>query len=242
MAENSWPFYGVESTETQFSKLMRAMADSGITSGLAIAPSSGMGVGVASGFALVRGLAYENTSTKTLTHSAAPAAGQTRLDQYILKLDQTANTISALIKAGTANTSGGALPSLQQDETIYEFPIGHATVASGTAAITAGMITEYRPSPGQRILVNTQARRPTASSANGALFFNTTTKHLEWSDGTNWVDLFDLSNTSGTLPVNRGGTGQITAKAALQALGIYVQPTAPAHVKGRVWIPGTAPD
>lgn len=242
MAENSWPFYGVESTETQFSKLMRAMAESGITSGLAITPSAGMGVSIAAGFGLVRGLAYENTSGKTLTHGAAPAAGQTRLDQYILKLDQSANSITAQIKAGTANTSGGALPALQQDETVYEFPIGHATVAAGTAAITAGMISEYRPTPGNRVLVNTQARRPTAASVNGALFFNTTTKHLEWSDGANWVDLFDLSNTTGTLPVNRGGTGVVTAKLALQALGIYIQPAAPAHFKGRVWIPGTAPD
>lgn len=241
MAENAWPFYGVESTEVQFSKLMRAMAASGIVSGLAITPSAGMQAAIALGFGLVRGLAYENTSSKVLTaHAAAPPAGQTRLDQYILKLDQDANTITAQVKTGTASTGGGALPALTQNETVYEFPIGHAAIPAGAAAVTAGMITEYRPPIGDRVIKNTQARRPTAASANGALFFNTTTKHLEWSDGTNWIDLFDAANASGVLAVALGGTGVQGYKALRDALDIRVQPTDPGHKAGRVWIPGTS--
>jgi hypothetical protein len=46
---------------------------------------------------------------------------------------------------------------------------------------------------------------------------------------------------AGVLTPAQGGTGQTTTKAALRALGIYVQPTAPAHAVGRVWIPGTEP-
>lgn len=43
-------------------------------------------------------------------------------------------------------------------------------------------------------------------------------------------------NITGTLPVNQGGTGATNAAAALQALGIYVQASAPSHSNGRVWI------
>ncbi|AWY05707.1 minor tail protein [Microbacterium phage Percival] len=44
------------------------------------------------------------------------------------------------------------------------------------------------------------------------------------------------SNITGTLPINQGGTGATNAAEALQALGIFVQATAPAHANGRVWI------
>ena len=216
----------------------------------------------------------------------------------ILRLDQTANTITAVVKAGTANTSGGALPSLTQNETTWELLIGIVTVAAGTAAITSGMINALRPSTGLRVYPYETAKRPTPSE-EVALGVDTSQKSIElWLSGT-WIELTTLANMTGTLALNkggtgattaaaartnlgaaaashthtksqitdfpatmpptahshsadditsgvldvaRGGTGQATVKAALQALGIYVQPTAPAHKKGRVWIPGTAPD
>jgi hypothetical protein len=45
-----------------------------------------------------------------------------------------------------------------------------------------------------------------------------------------------LDETPGTLSISKGGTGATTAMAALNALGIFVQPDAPANVAGRVWI------
>lgn len=242
MAEASWPFYGTETNETQFSKWARTLGDSGIATGLAINPGSGLQVTVGIGSGLVRGIYYENNSSaKALTIGAAPGtSGQTRRDAVILKLDQTANTITALIKAGTANSSGGALPALTQDETTYELLIGEVRVAQGTASISAGMITEYKPQIGNRILVNTEARKPTAASASGAIFFNTTTQQIEYSDGATWSGIITVSTLTGVLPIAKGGTAVTTYKALREALDIYVQPTAPAHKAGRVHIPGTA--
>lgn len=243
MAEQSWPFYGAETNETQFSQWARTLGDSGIASGLALSAPGGMAVRVAPGFGLVRGVFYNNDANKDLTIGAAPAtAGQTRLDAIVLRLDQTANTIVAAVKAGTANTSGGSLPSLTQTETTFELLIGTVSVAQGVAAITSGMVTELRPQIGNRVLVNTQARRPTAASANGALFFNTTTKQMEYSDGSSWSALITVDVLTGVLPLAKGGTAVTTYKALRDALDIRVQPTDPGHKKGRVWIPGTALD
>ena len=241
MAEASWPFYGVETNETQFSKWARTLGYSGVNTGLTTTPGSGMAVIVDAGSALVRGVFYENDANKTLTVGVAPASGA-RKDAVILRLDQTANTITLVLKAGSANGSGGALPSLTQNETTWELVIGQVTVTAGVAAITSGMITAILPSIGLRVLhYPDAARRPTPAEPV-ALGVNYGTKALEIFTGGAWSSLQDVGLLSGTLSVNKGGTGQVTAKAALQTLGIYVQPTAPAHEKGRVWIPGTAPD
>lgn len=241
MAEASWPFYGAETNETQFSKWASTLVESGIASGLAIAPGSGMAVTVAIGSAVVRGVFYENnTAAKTLAVGAAPASG-TRRDYVILRLDQSANTITVLVKAGTANTSGGTLPSLTQNDTTWEIALAIITVAAGTAAISGAMIDELKPTTGLRVLPYITADRPTPGAGRLAIGLDLTAKRIEFWDGSSWTSLFDLANMSGTLGLTQGGTGQTSAKAALRALGIYVQPTAPAHAPGRVWIPGTEP-
>lgn len=241
MAEASWPFYGVETNETQFSKWARTLVNSGISSGLAVVAGTGLQVLVAIGSAVVRGVYYENDAQRALAIGAAPAAGNTRLDAVVLRLDQTANTITVAVKAGTANNSGGALPALTQNETTWEMLIATVTVASGTATINNGMILEHRPSTGLRVLnYDSDARRPTPADPV-ALGLQTTAKRLDLWIGGAWVSLLDVANLTGILPPEKGGTGAASAKAGLRALGIYVQPTAPAHAVGRVWIPGTEP-
>ena len=241
MAEASWPFYGVETNETQFSKWARALAFSGIVTGLALTPGTGMQVIIGIGQGLVRGVFYENDANKTLTIGAAPSAGNTRLDAIILRLDQTANTITAAVKAGAANNSGGVLPALTQNETTWELLIGIVTVASGTAAISAGMINALRPSTGLRVYPYKTAQRPTPAE-DVALGLDTDAKRLHlWASGA-WVNLFDFANIAGILAVTQGGTGVQSYKALREALDIRVQPGDPGHKKGRVWIPGTALD
>lgn len=240
MAEASWPFYGKETNEVQFSKWARSLADSGIVSGLAFSTPGGMVVRAASGQALVRGVFYENGDNKDLTVGAAPTTtGQTRLDAVVLRLDQNADSIILAVKPGTANTSGGALPALTQNETVYELLVGTVSVANGVAAITSSMVTELRPSVGERVGVGPSTRQPTAAAYGEGLWFDVTTKQVEYSDGTTWTSLFTTDNITGILSIAKGGTGVQAYKALREALDIYVQPTAPAHKAGRVWIPGT---
>ena len=248
MAEASWPFYGAETNEAQFSKWASTLVESGIASGMAVTAGSVMQVLVGIGSGIVRGVFYENnTAAKALAIGAAPAAGLTRRDYIVLRLDQTANTITAAVRAGTANGSGGALPTLTQNDTTWEIAIAIVTVASGAASVTNAMIDELKPSTGLRALPYATGDRPTPPTGSPVLGLDLTTKRLELWDGTTWVGLFDLANIAGVLSLAKGGLGVAVVDnasriAALNALGIYPgNTTAPdASEDNRLWFRASA--
>lgn len=225
MAEASYPFENTDVTESQFSAWAAALAGTGVVSGLAVAPQSGMNIALASGEALVRGVYYANDATKTLAVSAAPAAGNTRQDYVVLHLDTAANTVTAEVKAGTANTSGGVLPSLVQTATEWEHPIAKVTVAAGTAAITGGMLVALNHDQGRSVYTWTVATAVPTPSAPVALGFNRTDKTWWLWNGSTW------SQFGNTIPWE-----SVTGKPAT------FPPTTPvdaATVNGRDWDHGT---
>jgi len=228
MAENAYPFYGVETNETQFANWASLLAGSGIATGLAVTAGSGMSVNVAAGTALIRGVYYENTATKNLAIEAAPASG-TRTDGVVLRLDQTANTVTAVVKSGST--------AVTQNDTTWEVLIATVAVSAGTAAITSGMITLRKPRIGLRVFDYTNvADRPAGVSGIPALAINTSTKMIDLWNGSAWSNLLDAANLSGVVPLSKGGTGATTRVAALNALGIFPQSTDPGHSAGRIWI------
>jgi len=195
MAENSWPFENQLTTEAQYSKLFATALDTGVVSGLGLSAGSGMVVNVAAGAAILQGFYYENTSAKALTVGAAPAAGTARKDYVLLRLDLTANTITAVVKAGTANASGGTLPALTQTAAVWELPLGEISVASGVVSITSAMIVERAVRTGLRVIpYATSATRPSPAASQIALGVNTTTRQIEvWVSGTWYSITPDLS-------------------------------------------------
>lgn len=234
MAENSWPFYGQETNETQFSKWARALTASGVVSGLAVTAAAGMNVSVGVGSALVRGVYYENTSAVQKPVNAAPASGSRR-DALVLRLDQNANTITALVLAGSAS----ALPALTQTESVYDVFLREIRVPAGAVSITSAMILGAAPSASIPVVqYATDADRPTLSDFPVALGVNTAAKRVDlWLAGS-WSSLFSLDNMSGTLPVTKGGTGGNTEIAALNGLGLFPQAAQPAVApagKTRIW-------
>lgn len=188
MAENSWPFETVDTSEAQFSKWANALVETGEISGLGVSVSAGMTLALASGSAIVQGMFYENTSAKNLVVGAAPASGSTRLDALVLRLDYAANTITAAIKAGTANTSGGALPALQQDASVYEHRLRTITVPGGAASLVAGNIGPAAPPTGMRVVPYADAP-PALTGVPRALGLNLTTRRLSYWNGTSWTEL-----------------------------------------------------
>lgn len=224
MAESSFPFYGHETSESEFTTWALSQFADGIASGLTLAAGAGMTVNQAAGVASVAGRAYVNSSSKAITIGAAPGSG-TRLDAIVLRADMTAKTITAVCKAGTT-VGGGTLPAIQQDSTIWEVLIGTVSVASGVVSITTPMITEVRPVLPLRVEpYAADGGRPVLASGELALGINTTTKVVELGVGPSTWTPITAGTLSNTLGIDKGGTGAVTRVAALKALGIVVQNT-----------------
>jgi hypothetical protein len=234
MTQTSYPFEGVDTTEAQYTTLIRNLVTggrSGVNStptGTALQPygdGSGMTVKVPAGFAVVRGHGYNNSAELSLTIVASEA--NPRIDTVVLELDPTANTIIAKVVKGTAAVTP-ARPSLTQTETgVYQFPIADVAVAGSATSITSGNVSDRR---NYLIDVWTTATRPTP--VLGLFGWNSTTGKLEAYNGSVWADTvpstFDAAViTSGsfdiarlpTVTVAKGGTGATDASGARTNLG-----------------------
>lgn len=235
MAETSYPFEGVDTTEAQYTTLIRNLVTAG-RSGVNSTPAgtelqpygdgSGMTVKVPAGFAVVRGHGYNNSAELSLTVQASET--NPRIDTVVLELDPTANTILAKVVKGTAAVSP-ARPSLTQTETgVYQFPIADIAVSASATSITSGNVSDRRT---YLVDVWTTASRPTA--VLGLFGWNSTTGKLEAYNGSAWADVvpstFDASViTSGTFDIGRlptiaiakGGTGATDAATARTNLGV----------------------
>lgn len=200
MAETSWPFDSQTSSENDWSYLMRhlsATQDGGIVgtpAGTALkvtGDSSGMQVKLAAGYALVRGHMYYNSSVLTISLTAA--AANPRIDSIVLKLDPTANTITAIKVDGTASATPSAptLTANQTDTGTYYLEIARVNVAASVSTIAASDVTDLRPFIGTKVGVWTTAARPAGTTqfplVIGQTGFNTSTTTFEAWTGSAWV-------------------------------------------------------
>lgn len=147
MAQTSWPFENIDTSEAQFSAWARNIGE-GIRQSFGgelevSADGSGMTVSVLSGQALVRGHYYDSSSTEVITIPAADATNP-RIDTIVLKLDPTANTITLVVVEGTPGASPSAPELTQTESLVYEFPLADIAVAAGAVAISSGNVTDRR--------------------------------------------------------------------------------------------------
>jgi hypothetical protein len=147
MAQTSWPFENVDTTETQFSQWARNIGE-GVTGtlGTKLKPfgdSSGMQVKVNAGQSMVRGHYYASTATETLAVAAAHAT-LARIDNVVLELDPTANTILLKVVTGTAASTPTAPALVQTDAGIWQQLLGTVSVAAAATTISAAAVTDAR--------------------------------------------------------------------------------------------------
>lgn len=147
MAQTSWPFENIDTSETQFSQWARNIGEGVINNaGLELetfADGSGMNVKVKTGQALIRGHYYDNTAQETLTIAAADVTNP-RIDRVVLRLDPTANSVVLAVITGTPAASPSAPALTQTDGGIYELPLAQVAVAAAAVVISAGNVTDQR--------------------------------------------------------------------------------------------------
>ena len=147
MAQTSWPFENVDTSETQFSQWARNIGE-GVKSsaGFELEPyadSSGMNVKVKSGQALIRGHYYNSTAEETLTIAAADATNP-RIDRVVLQLDPSANSILLVVLTGTPGATPAAPELTQTDSNIYEISLATVAVAANATSIAPENVTDTR--------------------------------------------------------------------------------------------------
>jgi len=212
MAEQSFPFENIDTTEAQFSEWATNFQETGVQGsptgtelGITVTGSD-LNLTIAAGQAFIRGHYYINTSDLVL--AVTSAGTNTRIDIVVVELDPEANTIVTKIVSGEAVSADPVAPTLTQSATgIYQLPISTLTIPTSTVAITAGMLVDTRTFMGNRIGIWTTATRPANPTAYQTLGYNTTIEAHESWNGTAWVGFFDPITTEGDLVVG-DGTGQ----------------------------------
>lgn len=147
MAQTSWPFENVDTSETQFSQWARNIGE-GIKSGSlneleVFADSTGMQVKVKSGQAMVRGHYYQNSAEETIAVTTADPSNP-RIDIVILELDPSANSIVLKVTAGTPGATPSAPSLVQTDGGVYQLQLAEVLVGAGVTTIAADKITDSR--------------------------------------------------------------------------------------------------
>jgi hypothetical protein len=191
MTISSWPFEGVDTTETQYSRLLRHIGQGvngtpGDNNLLTYADSTGMQVKVkvagGNSQAIVRGHMFQSTAEETLVIDSSEA--NPRIDSVVLTLDPTANSIVLGVVKGTASVSPTAPTLTQTDTSVYQLKLADVLVAGGATTISAGDVTDRR-----QFLNNvwTTVNRPVPFV--GLTGYNVTVQKLETYNGTGWVEV-----------------------------------------------------
>lgn len=231
MAETSYPFDNVNTTEAQYSQLFRRLQWTGVsgdatTTDLKVsADSSGLNVKVAPGFAIVRGHAYVLDADLTLNVSAG--ATNARRDLVVLRLDPSANSVSAVVKAGTAASSPVDPTLTQTEEGVYELALARVEVPANAVTVSASNVTDRRTYIGSQVGMWTSALRP-ATPEIGMFGYNTSIGRFEGYTPSGWKVITLESDP--VLASQISSSEQLKLNAGtINGAPIFVQATAPTN-------------
>jgi hypothetical protein len=182
MAQSSFPWENVSTSETQYSQLFRHLNNgvNGTPTGgeLEVVPAfTGLAVDVAAGEAMVLGHYYISTATENLVLDTADAVND-RIDTIVLRLDPIENEILLAVKTGTPAGSP-VPPTLTQTDPygVWEFPLADVLVEAQAGTPTA--ITDRREFMGTRLGTWATAGRP-PTTTRVVFGFNTDSGEVEF--------------------------------------------------------------
>jgi len=147
MAQTSWPFENIDTSETQFSQWARNIGEGVKTGALnelePFADSTGMRVKVKSGQALIRGHYYQSSAEEVIAVTEADPSNP-RIDILILELDPSANSITLKVTAGVPSPVPVAPTIVQTDGGVYQVKLAEILVGTLVTTIAAGNVTDTR--------------------------------------------------------------------------------------------------
>ena len=195
MAETSWPFHdGTDGTpvlEDQWSYMARQWAATGVVGApgdanlQVFANSSGREVHVRAGRACVRGHWYRLDAQTTLT-IAANASGNPRIDRVVLRLDPSADEVTAEVLQGTPAASPSAPALTTTDTGTFEVLLAQVAVANGAASIGSGNVTDERTFTSVPYTPALSSRRPSNPVVGQGIYETDTGLDKVWN-GSAWV-------------------------------------------------------
>jgi hypothetical protein len=179
MAQTSWPWEGINTSETQFSRWAKAIGggqgivgSNGDNNLKVVGDSSGMVVTVkiagGSSQAIVRGHMFNSTSDEPIVVEASDT--NPRVDSLVLLLDPSANSILLTLVRGVAATSPAA-PSLTKTDTgVYMFKLADILVGANVTTIDSSAVSDARAFLGGSA-ITVSAAAPTNPSINDLWFW-----------------------------------------------------------------------
>lgn len=194
MTITSYPFDLQDTTEAQYSELMREMADSGVADssdgiGLKVtANGTGMSATIQPGFAVVRGFGFKSTAVEPLTFGAS-AVSTVRWDLVVLRLDPNTNSIVPVVIAGTSAASQAAAVVPTPNRTtagVYELVLAQVLIRANAPTVLVGDVIDKRDLQGSTVGSWTTSQRPLAPRKR-KFGYNETTGSWESWDGTAWI-------------------------------------------------------
>jgi len=218
MAQTSWPFENVDTTETQFSQMFRNIGEGvkGSSAGTELKPfgdSSGLQVKVPAGQALVRGIYYVSTATETLAIAAAHAT-LGRIDSVVLELDPSANAILLKVLTGTAASTPVAPTLTQTDAGIWQQLLATVSVAAAATTISAVNVTDARsflgPAPVTSLSAGVIVTTASDKSANYTLVAGDKNTFIRSTGSAITVTVPDVLANGESVNFVQAGSGQIT--------------------------------
>lgn len=226
MAQNSWPSPAYNSrnvTDAEYERLAARFSDDGVygvpTESAVVTAGGGLSVNIRAGvYGSVRGHGWYSGGTTDNLPVTANTSGSTRVDRVVLRLDRSAWTVRAVVKAGTP---GGGAPALTQqtgDSGTYEILLANVTVLNGASSVSVTRAETY---------VGTRCRPCTSTTRNpapirGEQAYETDTGRLVLWTGTSWTVLNESS-------------GVISCDSPLSAWEITVETTLE-FVNGTVFV------
>ncbi len=181
MAQSSFPFENIDTTETQYSQLFRTLNNgvNGTPDGGELEvddATAGLAVDIAAGQAMVRGHFYISTDVETRSLAVADPSND-RIDLVVLRLDPIANSVIIAVKTGVPDPSPVAPALVVTDGGIFEQPLAEVLVPANAGV--PGTITDRREFMGTKLGSWTTDGRPPITGR--PLFgFNTTTGQIEF--------------------------------------------------------------